>query len=131
MKTTHIILLTAFAAALAAGSPMLAGEHDGDTAPLPSGGMLKSLPHGTYQCALPGDAAGQAFEVVEAEQFRIGAASKYRNPEGTGSYILRGKELTFTRGPKKGERYKRISANQLRKLDGKTATKLLCTRISS
>lgn len=133
MKTSHIFLLTAFAAAIAAASPMLAETRSGEKsrAPLPSGGALASLPHGTYQCALPGDAAGKAFVVVKAEEFRIGAASKYRDAEGTGSYILRGKDLTFTRGPKKGERYKRVGTNQLRKMDGRTETKLLCTRLVS
>lgn len=134
MKTRHIILLTAIAAALAAGSPTLF-EHEADAqtpaAPLPSGGALSTLPHGTYQCALPGDASGQAFDVIEAENFRIGHASKYRNDVGTGTYLLRGKELIFTRGPKKGERFTRIGTNQVRKLDGDTVTKLLCTRLGS
>ena len=133
MKTSHILALTVFAAAIAAASPMLAETQQGENAraPMPSEGTLGTLPHGTYQCALPGDAAGASFDEVKDEEFRIGAASKYRSAHGTGSYILRGKELTFTRGPKKGERYKRISTNQLRKLDGATETKLLCTRLSS
>ena len=132
MKFTHVLALTAFAAAIAAASPMLAETTDGEKAraAIPSEGTLGTLLQGTYQCALPGDAAGAAFEEVKDEEFRIGAASKYRSAAGTGSYILRGKELTFTRGPKKGERFKRISTNQLRKLDGDTETKLLCTRLS-
>jgi hypothetical protein len=100
-------------------------------APLPLGGALSTLPHGTYQCALPGDAAGKAFDVIEAENFRIEHASKYRNEAGTGTYLLRGKVLIFTRGPKKDERFKRIGTNQVRKLDGDTETKLLCTRLGS
>ena len=134
MKTRNIVLLTAIAAAMAAGSPTLSGPlADAQTpaAPLPGGGALSTLPHGTYQCALPGDASGNAFDVIESENFRIGHASKYRNEEGTGTYLLRGKEMIFTRGPKKGERYKRIGTNQVRKLDGETVTKLLCTRLGN
>lgn len=139
MKTAHVIILTAVAAAIAAASPMLAQERDdaqrakqeNSPAQRPGGGALGTLPHGTYQCALPGDVAGKAYEVVEDEQFRIGAASKYRNAQGTGAYLLRGDELIFTRGPKAGERFKRISTNQLRKLDGQQPTDLLCTRLGS
>lgn len=131
MKTAHILLLTAFAAAIAAASPMLAKEQDRGQVPPPGGGALDTLPHGTYQCALPGDAAGKAFTIVPEEQFRIDAASKYHNADGSGSYLLRGDELIFTRGPKAGERFKRMSTNQLRKMDGETVTKLLCTRLGA
>lgn len=127
MKTRNVILLTAFAVAVAATTPMMAREQ----VPPPPGGMLRTLPQGTYQCALPGDAAGKAFEIVSKEEFRIGAASRYSNAEGSGTYILRGDHLTFTGGPKKGQQYKRVGTNQLRKLDGKVTTKLLCTRLGS
>lgn len=127
MKTSHIILLTTFAAALAALSPA-AGQQDRGTAT--GSGPLTTLPHGSYACALPGDAAGAAFRPVEAEDFAIIPASRYATTEGEGTYILRGRDLTFTRGPKKGERFERVSDNQLRKItkDG-TASELLCTRV--
>ncbi len=127
MKTTHVLLLTAFAAALAAASPMML--HAEDPAPAPPGGMLRTMPHGIYQCALPGDAAGDAFKVVEGEQFRIRTASSYRDADGSGTYIMRGNELTFTRGPRKGQRFRRVGTNQLRKLEGNSPSKLLCTRL--
>ena len=117
MKTRYVVLLTAFAAALAAASPLMAQSDP------PGGGMLRTLPHGTYQCALPGDAGGKAFEVVEQETFRIRPSSGYTTAQGSGIYILRGDELTFTRGPKKGQRFKRVGDNQLRR------GKLTCTRI--
>ncbi|MEM7664674.1 MAG: elongation factor P [Pseudomonadota bacterium] len=131
MKMRYVILLTAFAAALAAGSPFAAGaQSSGDnTSRPPAGGMLRTMPRGTYQCALPGDAAGSAFNVVEEEQFRIGNASSYRTDAGRGTYLLRGDELTFTRGPKKDQKFRRIGTNQLRKLDGGKMTKLVCTRL--
>lgn len=127
MKTRYVLLLTGFAAALAAASPAILRAQE--TAPLPPGGMLRTMPHGVYQCALPGDAAGAAFDVVPEEQFRIRTASSYRDADGNGTYILRGAELTFTRGPKKGQRFRRVGTNQLQKLDGAALTKLICTRL--
>lgn len=86
--------------------------------------MLKTMPHGVYQCALPGDAGGKAFDVQEGEGFRIRPSSGYTSPDGSGTYILRGSELTFTRGPKKGQRFERIGTNQLKR------GKLICTRLT-
>ena len=127
MKMRYVILLTGIAAAIAGVSPVVANAQESATAP--SGGMLSTMPHGIYQCALPGDAAGRAYEVVPEEQFRIRTASSYRDGKGTGTYILRGNELTFTRGPKKGERFRRVGTNQLQKLENGELTKLLCTRL--
>jgi len=125
MKTRYVLLVTAFAAALAAPMTLRA---QGD-APLPSGGTLRTMPHGTYQCALPGDAGSQAYDVVPKEQFRIRTASSYRDADGTGTYIMRGNELTFTRGPKKGQKFRRVGTDQLQKLDSAELTKLICTRL--
>jgi len=138
MKTIHVILLTSFAAGLAAVSPAI-GQEDSITAGAPTspaaspaGGPLRTMPHGTYQCALPGDAGGAAFDVSEGESFRIFTASRYESGDGAGTYIQRGTALTFTRGPRKGERFQRVGDNQLRKLaeDG-TRSDLLCTRLGS
>lgn len=127
MKTVHVVLLTAFAVAVAAVVPAK-GQDERPALP-PPGGMLKTMPHGNYSCSLPGDAGAEAFRVVEPENFRISTASRYTNMAGEGTYILRGDDLTFTRGPKKGERFVRIGDNQLRKLDGLgERTDLLCTR---
>ena len=127
MKTRYVLCLTAFAAALAAGTPIVA---EGAQAPPPPGGMLRTKPHGTDQCAPPGGAAGEAYVVVEEEGFSIGTASSYTNSEGRGVYILRGDDLTFTRGPKKGERFERIGTNQLRRVEADGSQgKLLCTRL--
>lgn len=93
-------------------------------------GTLQTMPHGRYQCSLPGDAAGPARILVEEAHFRIASASSYRSAEGRGVYILKGKELTFSRGPKNGERYKRMGENTLQKLnaDG-SLSRLQCIRI--
>ena len=121
MKTSHVLILTAFAAVIAAAGPLIAQE----------GRPLRTMPHGIYQCALPGDADGLAVEVVEAEGFKIKPASRYSNTEGGGTYLMRGRELVFTRGPKKGEEFRRVGSNQLQRVDENGAlTKLLCTRLS-
>jgi hypothetical protein len=93
--------------------------------------MLGILRHGDWQCALPGDAGGEAFVPVPEEAFRIGTASSYESAGGTGIYLLRGREVVFTRGPKKDERFKVLGENTLQKLerDG-SRSKLICTRVS-
>ncbi|WP_394728354.1 elongation factor P [Altererythrobacter sp. GH1-8] len=96
------------------------------------GGMLRTMPHGTYQCGYPGSAAGEAVERAEAEDFRLSGASRYRNAEGRGTYLLKGDVFTFTRGPKKGDRYIRKGENRLRKIDAAgNETRLLCVRRGS
>ncbi|MEM9312921.1 MAG: elongation factor P [Pseudomonadota bacterium] len=122
MKTTHVLMLTAFAALVAAAAPLIAQD----------GRPLRTMPHGTYQCALPGDADGLAYDVVEEEGFKIGTSSRYTIATGGGTYLMRGRELVFTSGPKKGEQFKRVGANQLQRMkaDG-TLSQLRCTRLGS
>jgi hypothetical protein len=93
-------------------------------------GMLGILRHGDWQCALPGDAGGEASIVVPQEAFSIGTASSYESPAGGGIYLMRGREVLFTRGPKKDQRFKALGENMLQKLnaDG-SVSKLICTRI--
>jgi hypothetical protein len=132
MKTRYIFLLIISAVAAAAFLP---GDARGQNAAqprvnAPSAGVLGILQHGTYQCALPGDAGGEAYRVVPEESFRIGTASSYVNDKGNGIYLLRGDEVVFTRGPKKDQRFIRLGDNTLRKLnpDG-SPSKLICTRL--
>jgi hypothetical protein len=95
-------------------------------------GKLGTLPHGTYECSLPGSAGGRAWNPVAEEAFRIASASSYRSPKGRGTYIMRGKQLTFTRGPKKGEQFRRFGDNSLRKLDANgEKTRIICFRTGS
>lgn len=135
MKTIHVFLLTASAALLAASGPGLSFQglaQDASQVPVPSGGMLRTMPTGTYECALPGDAGGDPYKVVESETFQIETASRYRDSSGTGTYILRGKRLTFTSGPRNGIEFERVGQNQLRKLEaGGKPSELLCTRLGS
>lgn len=138
MRTRTIILLTLTAAAIAAfGSGYADAQDRNDSRPaeraaVPTGGVLGTLQRGEWECALPGDAGGEAFVVVPEEGFRIGNASSYRNAEGRGIYLLRGTELLFTRGPKKDERFRVRGENTLQKLnpDG-SDSKLICTRLGS
>ncbi|MEL7189526.1 MAG: elongation factor P [Pseudomonadota bacterium] len=142
-------MLTATAAVIAASSgnllakdgpilePILAAVQGSEAkAAMPDlraqGGPLGTMPHGRYQCALPGDAQTSAISVVEDEGFRISQASSYKSGTGGGIYLMQGKTLTFTRGPKKGERFERVGSNQLQKVnaDG-SLSKLICTRLGS
>ena len=102
----------------------------GLAAPVAADGMLTTMPHGRYQCSLPGDAAGPARVLLPEAHFRIASASSYRSPNGRGVYIMRGKELTFTRGPKNGERYVRVGETALQKLEADgSLSRLLCNRV--
>lgn len=139
MQTRYVLLLLAFAAGLAAIVPGgVQGQDRKASRPqprpgAPSGGTLGILAHGSWECALPGDAGGAAFLPVAEESFRIGTASSYRTADGgRGIYLMRGTEVLFTRGPKKDQRFRVLGENTLRKLapDGSDTT-LICTRIGS
>jgi hypothetical protein len=134
MRTIFIILLAMTGAVAATAGPVLSKQEQPDKAQRaapPAGGMLRTMPHGEYECALPGDAGGRAYEVVSPEGFRISTASRYTNELGAGTYILRGNSLTFTAGPKNGERFQRVGQNQLRKLDADgERSELICTRLA-
>ncbi len=146
MKTRYVFLLLVSAAAAAALMPSRGHGMDGEqdqssgrtasrpaqSAGMPTGGMLGILRHGNWECALPGDAGGEAYVPVPAEGFRIGTASSYETDTGGGIYLMSGTEVTFTRGPKKDERFRVLGDNTLQKLerDG-SPSKLICTRVSS
>jgi hypothetical protein len=132
----HFPLVLAGAAALAAcAATSAAGQDRKASRPAPraatgSGGVLGILQHGLWQCALPGDADGEAFIEVPEEAFRIGTASSYQSAEGEGIYLLRGNELLFTRGPKQNQRFRLRGENTLQKLDPDgNESKLICTRL--
>ncbi|MCX9147878.1 elongation factor P [Erythrobacter sp. WG] len=139
MRTRTVLLLLALAAGIAAAAPGESHAQDRKASRpqprpgAPTGGTLGILPHGTWECALPGDAGGPAFEPIEEEGFLISTASSYRSPGGgRGIYLLRGTEVVFTRGPKKDQRFRVRGENTLQKLnpDG-TDSKLVCTRIGN
>lgn len=93
------------------------------------GGQIDTLQHGQYACELPGDATGPAG-IRQAEQdFTVINASSYTTPQGRGTYLLTGDVVTLTSGPRKGEKYHRLSDNFLRRMnaDG-TDSELRCVR---
>jgi hypothetical protein len=81
------------------------------------GGQLGTLPLGNYVCSLPGDATGAAWQVVPEKGFTIGNASTYHTDAGSGTYLLTGDTVKFTRGPMKGMRFARETRGSLRWLD--------------
>lgn len=96
------------------------------------GGPLGTLTHGTYECSLPGDALAEPFEIIASETIFIIPGSAYRDADGArGLYLLRGRELVFTSGPKKGQRFRRVGDNTIRRLqdDGELG-RLICVRIA-
>ena len=99
-----VIAATALAALLC-GSPALAQ------------GRLGLLPQGEYVCALPGSADGPAWTEVEGHGFSITGASSYTTQKGSGTYLLEGSKVTFTRGPLKGHKMMRVSGGLLQELD--------------
>lgn len=81
------------------------------------GGEIDSLPRGTFICEMPGDATGAAGLRQDGEHFTIISASTYEAGGKRGSYLLTGDRLVMTSGPKKGEKFHRISNSFLRKTD--------------
>lgn len=102
--------------------PLWAGEGD----------AIATLRVGRYQCELPGNAMGAAGIRQPVSDFAITNSSSYATDNGGGSYLLQGDTVTLTSGPRRGERYRKISENFLRRLapDGSDST-LRCVRNNS
>ena len=101
------------------------------TASAAPGGRIGTLPLGSYECGLPGDATGEAWIEQEDRDFVLINGSSYRTAEGRGTYLLTGDDVTFTRGPMKGMRFVRETLNRLRKLEENGAAgKMRCIRRS-
>jgi hypothetical protein len=93
------------------------------------GGRIDTIHPGEYTCELPGDATGPAGFPVAEESFTVTSGSSYATAHGRGSYLLTGDLMVMTSGPKRGQKYNRLSDNFLRKLqaDGAEST-LRCVR---
>lgn len=93
------------------------------------GGPIDSLLPGAFACEMPGDATNAAGYRVDAENFVIANSNSYYTPAGRGTYLLTGDDLVLTSGPKRGDKYHRVTDNFLRKLgpDGKQSA-LRCVR---
>lgn len=77
-------------------------------------GRIDTLPIGIYECALPGDAGGPAWLRVPESDFAILNASSYETQGERGIYLLRGTQVTFTRGPLQGTMMERAGRRILR-----------------
>jgi hypothetical protein len=93
------------------------------------GGAIDTLLQGAYVCELPGDATGPAGRRVDGAGFTVVNASSYMTADGRGTYLLTGDQVIMTSGPKRGDRYKRMSAGFIRQIgpDGKPGD-LRCVR---
>lgn len=114
MKRIALTLFAASAACLA--SPALAQDRIG------------TIERGTYNCELPGDAAGTVGIPQPDESFTITAASRYSSPQGEGTYLRRGNVVTMTSGPRNGTRYAVESQGYLRKIENGQPGRLRCVR---
>lgn len=97
--------------------------------PLGAQGRPDVLPQGQYICALPGSAAGAAWNEEPKSNFVITGASGYRTGSGSGTYLLVENRIEFTRGPLKGRRFLMMSSGLLQELlDGTRLGRLRCHR---
>lgn len=94
------------------------------------GGRLGVLPPGFWQCGVPGDAMGSALIVDDRRSFVTRRNSAYSTREGSGTYLLTGATVTFTRGPLKGLSLHREDRNRLRLVAAaaETSDQLVCNR---
>lgn len=79
------------------------------------GGEIDTLEVGNYICELPGDALGPRGEHVPSADFTVVFGSRYRSGGVGGTYLLTGDEVVMTSGPRKGERYHRLTEGFLRR----------------
>lgn len=94
-----------------------------------TGGLIATLQVGDYVCELPGDAAGPAGVRQPQHDFAVINATSYTTSGGRGTYLVTGNLVQMTSGPKKGERFIKLSENFLRELDRSGAqTSLRCVR---
>ena len=99
--------LIGLALAMAAAVPTQASEV----------GLVAVMKQGKYACETPGNALGKAGIHQPDQDFSIRHASIYASGEATGTYLLTGDVIRFTSGPRKGDSFRRVSENFLRKRD--------------
>ncbi len=92
-------------------------------------GTVTVMKQGYYWCETPGNALGKAGIHHPEQDFSIRHASIYASGEDTGTYLLTGDVIRFTSGPRKGDSFRRVSENFLRKrgVDGKDSD-MRCVR---
>jgi len=115
--------------ALAASLALAALVSTGAPAHAFNGSTLKTMPRGAYQCAMPGDVGNTPLRYIAEESFTIGASSSYYTADGRGNYLLKGRNFTFTSGPKRGQRFRETGTHELQKLESDGSLgKMICSR---
>lgn len=85
-------------------------------APVP-GGLIGTLPLGTYTCEMAGDAGGLVGKPLPEYGFRVVNASAYKAGGIRGSYLLTGDYVAMTGGKLKGLKLHRVGNNMMRKVE--------------
>ena len=99
------------------------------TASAQAADQLSVMERGNYACGVPGDAAGAAWVRKPGYNFSIETASQYATAKGSGTYLLTGNTLLFTRGPLKDMRFTLGNDKVLRKSGGEGDPRLFCSRV--
>lgn len=68
-------------------------------------GRLDTLERGYYACERPGDAEIGPGIAASEYDFLVINASRYRTPDGTGTYLRTGEKVQITSGPRKGDAF--------------------------
>lgn len=95
-------------------------------APLHAQGPISTVERGRYVCELPAEVAGVVALEQPAESFEIAGASRYRSPQGNGTYLRRGDRMMMTSGPRNGMEYVVLSNSMLRKIENGEPGRLRC-----
>ena len=95
-------------------------------APLHAQGPIGTVERGHYVCELPSEVAGVVALEQPQESFEIAGASRYRSPQGNGTYLRRGDRMVMTSGPRNGMEYVVLSDSMLRKVENGEPGRLRC-----
>lgn len=93
MDRYALTFLAAFSVAAAAAATH---AHDG---------RLDTLKRGYYACERPGDAEVGPGIAANEYDFLVINGSRYRTPDGTGTYLRTGEKVQMTSGPRKGDAF--------------------------
>lgn len=110
------LLITTLSLALAV--PLQAALH--------AQGPIGTVERGHYACELPSTVPGVVALAQPDESFEIAGASRYRSPQGNGTYLRRGDRMMMTSGPRNGMEYVVLSNSMLRKIENGEPGRLRC-----
>lgn len=87
---------------------------------------IGTIERGRYQCELPAEIPGEVALPQPDESFEIAGASRYRSPQGNGTYLRRGDRVVMSSGPRNGVEYEVMSPAMLRKIENGQPGRLRC-----